>query len=38
LVVAALGELLAAFWIWNSPLRTMRELPPVIEEMAAGTA
>ena len=38
LVVAALGELLAAFWIWNSPLRTLRVLPDPVNEVAPGTA
>ncbi|MBA3518246.1 MAG: MFS transporter [Rhizobiales bacterium] len=37
LVVAACGELLAALWIWNSPLRTLRELPPSIEEVTLQT-
>jgi len=38
LVVAALGELLAAFWIWNSPLRTMRVLPDSVDAAAPRTA
>lgn len=38
LAVAALGELLAALWIWKSPVRTMRELPPSIEESISGTS
>jgi MFS family permease len=28
LVLAAGGELFAAFWLWRSPLRTRREVPP----------
>lgn len=28
LIVAAVGELLAAVWLWYSPIRTVRELPP----------
>jgi len=37
LMIAALGELLAAFWIWNSPLRTLRVLPVSLDEAAPGT-
>lgn len=28
LILAALGELLAAVWLWRSPVRTLRDLPP----------
>jgi len=35
LILAALGELLAAAWIWRSPLRTMRYLPPAPDDDAA---
>lgn len=38
LVAAALGELLAALWICNSLLRTMHELPTVIDEIAPHAA
>ena len=38
LVVAALGELFAAFWIWNSPLRTLWVLPDSVDEIARGAA
>ncbi|HET9014019.1 MAG TPA: MFS transporter [Thermomicrobiaceae bacterium] len=33
LVVAALGELLAAGWVLASPLRALRTLPPLAEEI-----
>jgi MFS family permease len=36
LVLAALGELLAALWLWHSPLRAMRELPGPAEEPTAA--
>ena len=36
LVLAAVGELLAALWLWRSPLRALRELPGPIEEPAAA--
>ena len=40
LVLAALGELSAAVWLWRSPLRALHELPGSAEEPAAapGTA
>lgn len=28
LILAALGELMAAIWLWYSPVRRVRELPP----------
>lgn len=38
LVLAALGELLAAFWIWNSPLRTLWVLPVSPDDVVPGAA
>jgi predicted MFS family arabinose efflux permease len=36
LVLAAVGELLAALWLWRSPLRALRELPGLAEEPTAA--
>jgi MFS family permease len=39
LTLAAIGELLAALWLWRSPLRSLRHLPAApIEDAAPTTA
>lgn len=38
LILAALGELLAAIWIWRSPLRDLRVLPQAREEVVSETS
>lgn len=38
LILAALGDLLAAAWIWRSPLRLLRDLPSTAEPVVAEPA